>query len=532
VTTGPAANVTPFGTGAGFVTKVAPAIGAATPAPVPRQISFPYTAIGASSSAATAIYNYGDAPFVVSALASTGPFGATSDCASPIAPGDHCTVSIDFAPTAATGQTGALSIAYAGGLPDDVVLLSGRGTTCNLRASMYTDQLFAGSTHATTDFYVTASGAPGAVTAAIGFPTGVEVVSLQGMGWSCDVALTTCSRSDTSPPSGTYPPIHASLRVPAGDKISGAVVLQASAACDVTPADNAQMFQFDVPAADLGVTLGRAQPLIDAGRANSYGIGVYNGGHGVTTDTARVVIDLPEGASVGSLGGTGWTCDAPTASCSRADPLMPSATYPSILLGALIPADARGDVTLRARVTGTETGDPKDDVAADVGTAIDPGTIAFQVNLDAREISLERGHGMELPITVVPLAGFGGFVHLSCESDKPSVTCSFDFLSAETDVATNGRSTRVNMQVVRPQLGLGALFVLAGVCVIVARSRRPWHGLLLFSFCCVISCTPRTSALLATLIADEIGPATVTLHATDPMNVIPPQTLTLTVDLP
>ena len=50
----------------------------------------------------------------------------------------------------------------------------------------------------------------------------------------------------------------------------------------------------------------------------------------------------PAGLTVTALSGTGWTCTVATRTCTRADALAPSASYPDITVTANIAADAVG----------------------------------------------------------------------------------------------------------------------------------------------------------------------------------------------
>src|SRR5438552_813971 len=70
-----------------------------------------------------------------------------------------------------------------------------------------------------------------------------------------------------------------------------------------------------------------------------------------------------------ALGGSGWSCDVPTLTCTLSDALAASASFPSITLTVNVAANAPASVTNTATVSGGG------DTNAANNTASDPTTI-------------------------------------------------------------------------------------------------------------------------------------------------------------
>jgi hypothetical protein len=95
----------------------------------PTSYTFSTQAVGTSSSAQVfLVTNTGNAPLIVSQVATTGDFASTSNCIGPsVAPGSSCTVQVSFVPAAVGTRNGLLTVYanVAGG--QAVASLSGTG---------------------------------------------------------------------------------------------------------------------------------------------------------------------------------------------------------------------------------------------------------------------------------------------------------------------------------------------------------------------------------------------------------------------
>jgi hypothetical protein len=121
---------------AGFVTKVAPALGAPVPVVTPRVFVFPNPLQQGVSSAPLAVKlsDYGDADLSVTGITITGTnasdFSQTNNCPATVLAGRNCTVTVIFTPTVANGtRVASLVFAFGGGLPAQTVALTGMAGT-------------------------------------------------------------------------------------------------------------------------------------------------------------------------------------------------------------------------------------------------------------------------------------------------------------------------------------------------------------------------------------------------------------------
>lgn len=118
-------NVALSGTGLGAAVVLTPA-----------NLTFPSTQIGTSSQAQiVALLNQGNASLNISGIQTTGDYRQTNTCASSLAAGASCSVSVTFAPTVSGTRSGALTISdNAPGSPQ-VIQLSGAGSDFSLTSS-------------------------------------------------------------------------------------------------------------------------------------------------------------------------------------------------------------------------------------------------------------------------------------------------------------------------------------------------------------------------------------------------------------
>jgi uncharacterized repeat protein (TIGR01451 family) len=100
----------------------------------------------------------------------------------------------------------------------------------------------------------------------------------------------------------------------------------------------------------------------------TYTIKVTNSGTAATSGTVTVVENVPNGLTLVSMSGSGWTCSVN--SCNRSDALTPTAAHPTITVTMNVNAVASSPLTNQATVSGG---------GAALSTASDPTTIAGTV---------------------------------------------------------------------------------------------------------------------------------------------------------
>jgi uncharacterized repeat protein (TIGR01451 family) len=85
----------------------------------------------------------------------------------------------------------------------------------------------------------------------------------------------------------------------------------------------------------------------------TYTITVSNVGSGPSSGTVSVVDNLPMGLTATAIGGSGWSCDLPTLTCTRSDVLAAApAAYPPITVTVDVSATPPAQVINSADVSG------------------------------------------------------------------------------------------------------------------------------------------------------------------------------------
>ncbi|HEX6833201.1 MAG TPA: choice-of-anchor Q domain-containing protein, partial [Rudaea sp.] len=126
-------------------------------------------------------------------------------------------------------------------------------------------------------------------------------------------------------------------------------------------------FEVQLPP-DLAITKSHAGNFTQGQTGAVYTVTVANVGSAASSGTVTVVDALPSGLVATAMSGTGWTCNLATLTCTRADALPVSATYPRISLVVDVAANAPASVTNTATVSGGGETNAANDTASDVTT--------------------------------------------------------------------------------------------------------------------------------------------------------------------
>ena len=185
-------------------------------------------------------------------------------------------------------------------------------------------------------------------------PPALTVTALSGSGWTCVVATRTCLRADALAQAGSYPEITVTAVVAAnaaGTVVNGAVVTGGG---DTDPGNSTGTVPIEVvpPVAGSDLTLAKARTesgILLPGQPVTFAVRVTNVGASPTSGNVTVTETPPAGLTVTALSGSGWTCTVATRTCTRADALAPSTSYPDISVTATIAADALGTVVTEWR---------------------------------------------------------------------------------------------------------------------------------------------------------------------------------------
>jgi uncharacterized repeat protein (TIGR01451 family) len=97
----------------------------------------------------------------------------------------------------------------------------------------------------------------------------------------------------------------------------------------------------------------------------TYSIVVTNSGHGPTSGTVTVTDNLPSGLTATAIGGTGWSCTLGTLTCTRADSLAATASYPAITVTVNVALNTPSPAINMVTVSGGGEANPANDTASD-----------------------------------------------------------------------------------------------------------------------------------------------------------------------
>ncbi len=196
----------------------------------------------------------------------------------------------------------------------------------------------------------------GLVTVTDAMPNGVLAQSAGGTGWICGVSstLVTCATPNALPAGSSYPPISVAVTVAPNAPSSANNDVTIAGGGEINAANdhsNPSVGIAQLP--DLAIVQSSAGAFAKGDTNDSFTIAVSNGGLAPTSGTVSVTDVLSSGLSASAISGSGWTCDLPSLTCTRADSLgAVNGTYPSITVTVAVSPTASGAVSSAATVSG------------------------------------------------------------------------------------------------------------------------------------------------------------------------------------
>ncbi len=152
---------------------------------------------------------------------------------------------------------------------------------------------------------------------------------------------------------------------------------------------------------DLAITKSHTGNFSVGQTGATYTITVSNTGHGPTSGTVTVLDSLPTGLTATAISGTGWACTLGTLTCTRADALAATNSYPAITLTVNVAANAPSLVTNTATVSGGGETNVANNTANDPTTVLVPDLTIFKSHFGPINGSFFQGEtGATYTITV------------------------------------------------------------------------------------------------------------------------------------
>ena len=139
---------------------------------------------------------------------------------------------------------------------------------------------------------------------------------------------------------------------------------------------NTASIQVNVP--DLTIAKSHSGSFV-RGSSGTYSVAVSNTGVGPTLGAVTVTDTLPAGLAPTSATGTGWSCTivSQTVTCSRADALSASASYPALSIVVSIAQGAAASLTNTATVSGGSEQNTANDSSSDATTIISQADLSI-----------------------------------------------------------------------------------------------------------------------------------------------------------
>ncbi len=217
-------------------------------------------------------------------------------------------------------------------------------------------------------------------------PANLVVATPSGASGDCNGGtLTAVAGSNTISLSGGTIPANGSCTVSANvtSAVSGVYNNTTNVTSDNAGAGNTASATLAVAPPNLSITKTHSSDFHRRQIGATYTITVSDSATaGPTLGTVSVTDTLPDVNHTlvpTAIGGTGWTCDLGTLTCTRSDSLAPGASYPPITLTVNVPQNIRANVINSATVSGG--GDPNSHTANDpthIGPPIDPQNSALK----------------------------------------------------------------------------------------------------------------------------------------------------------
>jgi uncharacterized repeat protein (TIGR01451 family) len=214
----------------------------------------------------------------------------------------------------------------------------------------------------------TATGGPtnGNVTVTEILPSGLALVSMAGVGWTCPDSGTVCTRGDVLAAGMSYPAIIITVSVagnaPSPQMNSLSVSVDGSAAAIATDST------IVTATPDLTITKSHTGNFAQGQTGATYTITVSNSGTGPSNATVTVTETVPSGLTLVAMSGNGWTCATGGTTCTRSGALAAGASYPGITATVNVSATAPAIVINTATVSGGGETNTANDQATDATT--------------------------------------------------------------------------------------------------------------------------------------------------------------------
>ena len=198
----------------------------------------------------------------------------------------------------------------------------------------------------------------------------------------------------------------------------------------------------------------------------AYTITVSNTGHGPTSGTVTVVDTLPPGLTATAIAGTGWSCALGTLTCSRADALAATSSYPAITLTVNVAPNAPSLVTNSATVAGGGEANAANDTAKDPTTILAPDMIVSKQHAGVINGAFFQGEtGATYSITAINIGNLASSGTIKVVDTLPATGLTATAISGTGWTCTLNSLTCTRSDSVGPNLSFPAITVTVDVAL-------------------------------------------------------------------
>jgi hypothetical protein len=212
-------------------------------------------------------------------------------------------------------------------------------------------------------------------------PTGFTVTAISGTGWTCTLASTTCTRSDSLAAGASFPVIAVTGNVTSANGTPVTIPVTVSGGGTSSPVTVTPTPTVTVAAPMLSIIKSHSGNFNSGQQGATYTVTVANGASaGASNGKVTVTETVPSGEALVSISGSGWTCPGAGGAntCDRSDSLATGGTYPTITVTVNVASSASSPQVNQVSVSGGGTTSP---VSTTDSTTINlTPTVSFSVN--------------------------------------------------------------------------------------------------------------------------------------------------------
>ncbi|MDK8182739.1 S-layer homology domain-containing protein [Paenibacillus sp. UMB4589-SE434] len=193
----------------------------------------------------------------------------------------------------------------------------------------------------------------GPVHVQLDFPQELQLLTVAGSGWSCDLAKKQCTRADELKQSESFPTLLLRFNIPWDALASYSITAEVSGGAEINGANNKASLQAAIKQLpDLTIQLSPNGSFKQGQSDAKYGITVHNKGASATTAPVTVQVQLPSDLTLVKAGDSQWICDMTTSTCVYNGTVDVGKSAPVLVVMVKVASNAPATLTARAAVSG------------------------------------------------------------------------------------------------------------------------------------------------------------------------------------